>query len=414
MRETIKQHKRLYRCLKKTYKRLFRLMSRLPVKKDSIVFESFRGVQYSCNPRAIYEYMRQYHPHFRMVWSVDKRYVDYFEKHRIPYVKRSSIRWMFWMARAQYWVTNSRLPLWLPKPKHTTYVQTWHGTTLKKLAGDMDEVHMPGTDTVKYKRNFFKESGKWDVLISPNAYSTDIFRRAFLFGKTLIETGYPRNDYLYTHNNRQAIEQLKTTYDIPKDKKVLLYAPTWRDDQSYEKGRYKFDLPLDLNLLKQKLGEEYVVILRMHYLVAENFDLSPYEGFVYDYSTNVDIRDLYLISDLLITDYSSVFFDYANLRRPIVFYMFDIDQYRDTLRGFYFDIEKNAPGPIVKTTEEVVEAIESFAAQNFAVPPSFHPFYDKFCYLEDGEATKRVVERVFLGKDLAKETANTAVTTSTR
>ena len=107
---------------------------------------------------------------------------------------------------------------------------------------------------------------------------------------------------------------LKKRFGIPLDKKVLLYAPTWRDDQFYGKGKYKFDLDLDLSLLRNELGEDYVVILRMHYLVAENFDLSPYVGFAFDFSNHEDIRELYLIADLLITDYSSVFFDYGNLR----------------------------------------------------------------------------------------------------
>lgn len=392
----VKQNRYLYKKLKKAYNRLFRIVRRLPPKKNSIVFESFLGKQYSCNPRAIYEYLQKHHPHFRMVWSVDKKFTQYFEKNNIPYVTRYSLRWMFRMARAEYWVTNSRLSLWLPKPKHTTYVQTWHGTPLKKLAGDMEEVHMPGTTTAKYKRNFFRESGKWNVLISPNAYSSEIFRRAFLFDKCLLETGYPRNDYLFTHNNPQMITSLKEQYGIPLDKKVLLYAPTWRDNQFYEAGRYKFDLDLNLSLMRQQLGEDYVIILRMHYLVAENFDLTPYAGFAFDLSKDVDIRDLYLISDVLITDYSSVFFDYANLKRPIIFYMFDIEQYRDTLRGLYFDIEQHAPGPIVKTTEDVIAAIQQFAAQDFDLPDAFHPFYERFCYLEDGEATRRVVERVFL------------------
>ena len=392
----VKQNRYVYKKLKKAYNRLFRIVRRLPPQKNAIVFESFLGKQYSCNPRAIYEYLQQHHPHFRMVWSVDKEFTDYFEKNNIPYVQRYSLRWLFRMARAEYWVTNSRLSLWLPKPKHTTYVQTWHGTPLKKLAGDMEEVHMPGTTTAKYKRNFFKESGKWNVLISPNAYSSEIFKRAFLFDKRLIESGYPRNDYLYTHNNPQMIASLKKQYGIPLDKKVLLYAPTWRDNQFYEAGRYKFDLDLDLQQLRQQLGKDYVIILRMHYLVAENFDLTPYAGFAFDFSKDVDIRDLYLISDTLITDYSSVFFHYANLQRPIIFYMYDIEQYRETLRGLYFDIEQQAPGPIVRTTEEVIAAIQQFAENNFAVPDSFASFYERFCYLEDGEATRRVVEQVFL------------------
>lgn len=392
--DKIRRHRRVRKYLKKTYKRLFRLIGSLPARKNLIVFESFRGTQYSCNPRAIYEYLLDHHPRYRMYWSVDKKKTDYFEAHRIPYIRRFSLKWLFTMASARFWITNSRMPLWLPKPKHTRYVQTWHGTPLKKLAGDMEEVYIPGTNTIKYKRNFFRESGKWNFLISPNAYASAIFRRAFLFGKTMVESGYPRNDYLYKNNNPSMIKQLKQKYDIPLDKKVLLYAPTWRDDQFYKKGHYKFDLDLDLRLLQQAYGDQYVIILRMHYLIAENFDLTPYKGFAYDYSTNVDIRDLYLISDILITDYSSVFFDFANLKRPIIFYVYDLDRYRDTLRGFYFDIERDAPGPLVKTTGEVIEVVRDIEARNFGVPDNFHAFYDQFCYLECGESTRRFVEQV--------------------
>src|SRR5699024_1820814 len=148
------------------------------------------------------------------------------------------------------------------------------------------------------------------------AYSTQIFKRAFDFRKTVIESGYPRNDILYTHNNEQSILEIKAKLNIPLNKKVILYAPTWRDDDYYRVGQYKFTLQLDLNKLQNKLGDDYVVLLRMHYLVAEKLELSGHEDFVYDFSTYNDINELYLVSDLLITDYSSVFFDYANLKRP--------------------------------------------------------------------------------------------------
>jgi CDP-glycerol glycerophosphotransferase len=303
------------------------------------------------------------------------------------------------MARARYWVTNSRMPLWIPKPKHTVYLQTWHGTPLKRLAADMEEVHMPETTIKEYKQGFLKEASNWDYLISPNAYSTEIFKSAFQFEKEMLETGYPRNDYLYQHNNQQTIDQFKRSHGIPADKKIILYAPTWRDNQFYEKGKYKFDLDLDLAQLKESLGDNYIVLLRMHYLVAENFDLSPYNGFAYDFSNHEDIRDLYLIADILITDYSSVFFDYANLKRPMIFYVYDIEEYRDNLRGFYFDFEKTAPGPLVKTTEQVIECIKKTEEEDYALPDSFELFYEKFCYLESGQSSKRVVERVFQGRN---------------
>ena len=197
-------------------------------------------------------------------------------------------------------------------------------------------------------------------MISPNAYSTEIFARAFDVHPTkIIETGYPRNDILYNGNNRDTIDSLKKQMNVPLDKKVILYAPTWRDDEFYSKGKYKFDLQLNLDKMREKLGQEYVILLRLHYLIAENLDLSEYEGFAYNFSGYSDISHLYLVSDVILTDYSSVFFDYANLKRPMLFYVYDLDNYRDKLRGFYFDFEKTAPGPLVKTTEEVITNIQS-------------------------------------------------------
>lgn len=384
---------------KKVYKQLFKCLGMLPAKKKLVMFESFLGKQYSDNPRAIYEYLKANYPDYKMYWSVDKKFIQNFKGKDLHVIKRFSVKWLFTMPRARFWVTNSRMPLWIPKPRHTVYLQTWHGTPLKRLAADMDEVHMPGTTTQKYKENFLTEASNWDYLVSPNGYSTEIFRRAFQFHKEMIESGYPRNDFLFQSNRPEEIRKIKETYGIPLDKKIILYAPTWRDDQFYGKGKYKFDLDLDLDQLRNKMGDDYIVILRMHYLVAENFDLSPYTGFAFDFSNHEDIRELYLISDILITDYSSVFFDYANLKRPMIFYVYDIDTYRDKLRGFYFDFEKHAPGPLVKTTEEVINTIRDMEAQGFQLPPSFEPFHQKFCYLESGNSSKKVVERVFLGRN---------------
>ncbi|WP_106496186.1 CDP-glycerol glycerophosphotransferase family protein [Lentibacillus sp. Marseille-P4043] len=382
--------------LLKLYKMAFYILGTfMPVDKKLVMFESFHGKQYSDNPRAIFEYMKEAKPDYQLIWSADRRHLNNFNDKDVVYVRRFSVRWLLLMTRAKYWVTNARLPLWIPKPGHTTYLQTWHGTPLKRLAVDMEEVHMPGTNTEKYKQNFAKESSKWDYLVSPNAYSSKIFKRAFQFSQTMVESGYPRNDYLYNGNNPQMIHQLKQTMGIPDDKKVILYAPTWRDNNFYGKGRYKFDLELDLAALQEQFGDTHVIVLRKHYLVAENLDISAYKGFVYDFSKYDDIRDLYLISDLLITDYSSVFFDYANLRRPMMFFVYDIDDYRDNLRGFYFDFEQKAPGPLVKTTEEIIAEIAKLEENGFQPSANYDKFYERFCYLEDGNASKRVVDHVF-------------------
>lgn len=382
--------------LKKWYKSAFAVVSLLiPANKKLAVFESYHGKQYSDSPRAIYEYMKENNPEYKLVWSVDRASVKYFAQKDVEYVRRFSIRWLWIMTRAKYWVNNVRFPLWIPKPKHTIYIQTWHGTPLKRLAMDMDAVHMPGTNTKKYKANFLRESSNWDYLVSPNAYSTEIFQRAFQFDRKMIESGYPRNDFLHNSNNEETINNLKRKFNLPLDKKLILYAPTWRDNQFFRKGKYKFNLELDLMRMQEELGDSYIVIMRMHYLVAQNMDLSQFEGFAYDFSHLEDIRELYLISDLLVTDYSSVFFDYANLRRPMIFFTYDIEDYRDNLRGFYFDFEEKAPGLLTKTTEELIEEIKNIERSNFKLSERFEEFYQKFCYLECGQSSKRVVDEVF-------------------
>lgn len=385
--------------VRKMYKYTFNIAGLLP-KKDIIIFESFHGKQYSDSPRAIYEYMKSKGTKYDLIWAADRRHVDRFEKAgNVKYIKRLSLRWLLSMARAKYWIVNARLPLWIPKPKGTVYVQTWHGTPLKKLGADIEEVHMPGTNTDRYKANFLKEASKWDYLVSPNAYSSEIFKRAFGFHKTMIESGYPRNDFIVNHqDDKGLIDAIKEKCHLPKDKKVILYAPTWRDNQYYSVGRYKANLQMDFEKMRKELGKDYIIALRLHYLVSEHLDLTGFEDFVFDLSHYEDIRDLYLIADLLITDYSSVFFDYANLKRPMIFFVYDIERYRDSLRGFYFDLEEKAPGPLVKTTDELIAEIKAIDRNGFISSENIEDFYKRFCYLEDGRASERVVNEVFKEK----------------
>ncbi|MCY7961985.1 CDP-glycerol glycerophosphotransferase family protein [Bacillus inaquosorum] len=382
--------------LVRAYSVLFKIFALLPRNNKLILFESYSGKQFSCNPRAIYEYLQENKDQYdyKLIWSIDKRYLSALDGVDAAYIKRFSLKWIWYMATAKYWITNSRLPLWIPKPKNTLYVQTWHGTPLKKLANDMDEVHMPGTTTEKYKQNFLQEASKWDYLISPNAYSTEIFKRAFQFKKQILETGYPRNDILYSLNKESLINKVKQELGIGEDKKIILYAPTWRDNEFKKVGQYKFKLQFDLEELKKEFGDSVVILLRMHYLVSENFNLEEHKGFALDVSSYRDIRDLYLISDLLVTDYSSVFFDYINLKRPIIFFVYDLPIYRDAIRGFYFNFQKEAPGYIVETKEELISQIKSIL-NNPTLNSNYDTYYNLFCKLEDGQASKRVINRIF-------------------
>ena len=146
--------------------------------------------------------------------------------------------------------------------------------------------------------------------------------------------------------------------------------------------------------MQKRLGNEYVVVLRMHYYIASNMDISAFQGFAYDESHYNDITELYLISDILITDYSSVFFDYGNLRRPMLFFTYDLEKYRDMLRGFYLDIEKDVPGPILYTSDEVIDAIEHIDTITEKYKERYDVFYERFCSVDDGHASERICTKV--------------------
>ncbi|HIW11638.1 MAG TPA: CDP-glycerol:glycerophosphate glycerophosphotransferase [Candidatus Salinicoccus stercoripullorum] len=371
------------------YKRVFKNMD---FKDNLVVFESFQGKSYSDSPKYIYEYMLENKRDYKYVWVMNKPV-------KIPgkpeTVKRFSLKYYYYLARAKYVISNVRMPNSYIKRDGQSYLQTWHGTPLKRLAGDMADVHMPGTNSARYKRNFNRETDKWDYLIAPNQYSSDIFRRAFWFNNTMLQTGYPRNDILTNRNDEETIKKLKRRIYLPTNKKIILYAPTWRDDEYYKVGKYRFDLNLDLHRMKEQFGDEYIILLRMHYVVASNIDLTDLEGFAYDVSSYSDISELYLMSDILITDYSSVFFDYANLKRPILFYTYDIEKYQGQLRGFYIDMETELPGPLLMNNDEVVDAIENIDAVSGKYSERYEEFYERFCSWDDGRSSEKVVDAVF-------------------
>lgn len=334
-----------------------------------IITESFHGRQYSDNPRALYEYIRNQYPEYRVVWAVKRGYEQPFVENNVPYVTRLGFRWMMLMPRAHYWIFNTRMPAWMHKGKHNVYLETWHGTPLKKLGLDIADVHMPGTDTKKYRESFINETARWDYLLAPNTFSADKFSSAFAIESPRILTwGYPRNDFLLKNkNNQELIRTIKRSLNVKENQRVLLYAPTWRDDDFIKKGSYRFDNQFPFTELLNR-HPDMLIVTRLHYLVSDDFDASRYGGRVIDASHYPDIRDLYLIADELVTDYSSVMFDYGVLKRPVYLYMYDYDKYKDKLRGFYFDPISMFSNAICYTKDELVAKIANPSADDFVLP----------------------------------------------
>ncbi len=364
---------------------------KMKVKENVVLFESFFGKNYSDSPKYIYEYLaKNYGKNYKLVWVIDK------EGTKIPYkhkeIKRYGILYSYYMARASYFVLNTRQPSWYIKRKKTTFLETWHGTPLKKLVFDQEEVTAASP---LYKEQFYRQDKKWDYLIAANQFSSETFRRCFMYPNKMLEYGYPRNDIMHAENREEIAENLRRKLGIPEGKKTILYAPTWRDDEFYGSGQYKFTLKLDLPKMKAALGKEYVILLRTHYYIADSIDVTGVEDFAMNFSKYDDISELYLISDICITDYSSVFFDYANLRRPMLFFTYDLDKYRDVLRGFYIDMFTEVPGPLLFTTEEVIQAIQNIEAIKKKYEKRYDEFYERFCSWEDGHASENCVKEVF-------------------
>lgn len=386
--------RRLRNLVKKTVILLYRIMCAvIPVKKSRIVFDSNLGKSYSGNPKYIYEYMVNggYDKKWDCIWFYEN------ERYSIPgrsrQVKYGRLRYLYYMATARIWIFDSRQPEFLIRRENTYYIQTWHGTPLKKLALDLEDVFMVNENDIGvYKEKFARNAHTWDYLISQNAFSSEIFRRAFDFRNEMLEIGYPRNDILFRDNTEAAVESRRRELGLPADKKIILYAPTWRDDEFSKDNQYEFRPQISFERLKKELGQDYIMIVKYHYLIMDAVDWSPYEGFVYHFDQSRDIAELFLVSDILITDYSSVMFDYSILKRPMFFFAYDLYKYRDELRGFYFDYEEELPGPVSETTEQLIEDIRTYDAALYA--ERYRRFSEKYNSFDNGTASKQVVERI--------------------
>lgn len=372
-----------------------KVFTKLPVKKDFVLLSAFFGRNYCDSPRSIYEYMREKYPDYRYIWVMNNDSIVIPGPDGTPCktVKTDSLAYYYYLARAGLYINNVRQPEWFIKRPGSVMLETWHGTPLKKLVFDLEDVF--AAKPLEYKKKFYKQAMQWDYLISDNAFSTDVFTNAFRYPRErILEIGYPRNDILYRPGRDELVTRLKYSLGLPVDKKIVLYAPTWRDDEVEGQGEYGFSLKLDLNKL-EALSNEYHFVLRTHYLISDALKLTERQReFVTDLSKYDDIAELYLLADVLITDYSSVFFDYANLRRPILFYVYDLEKYRDTLHGFYFDMTEGCPGPMLKNTGEVVYALMKLDEVEEEYRDRYEEFCKKFCSLDDGNAAARATEAI--------------------
>jgi CDP-glycerol glycerophosphotransferase (TagB/SpsB family)/glycosyltransferase involved in cell wall biosynthesis len=384
--------------LREIYYRLQRL---LPL-RDAILFVSFDGHSCTDNPLGIAAELRRRGDQREQIWAVRDWSVA------VPAgalsVLIGTADYFAALGRSRHLIANDHLAQPFQLRSGQRYVQTWHGTPLKRLGYDI--VKPSFASGSRFFDFMAADVAQWGLLISPNAFSTPIMRQAFRYTGEIAETGYPRTDELIADSTEPAGSggpraakpaRMRRLLDLPDARQIALYVPTWRENQHDGTSKYRFDLRLDLADARRRLADKYVLLVRGHHLMA-GWELAATEpGFAFDVTDYPDINDLLAITDVLITDYSSVMFDFAPTGRPMLFFTYDLRHYRDELRGFYFDFEAVAPGPLLETSDEVVAALADIEAVAAKYRQAHADFTARFCPLDDGKASARACDRIFKG-----------------
>ncbi|MFF1400119.1 CDP-glycerol glycerophosphotransferase family protein [Streptomyces sp. NPDC058287] len=381
------------RCLRWLRKRRgnpYRAFLRRPVDENLAVFSSYWGRGYTCNPAAIHAAARRLAPYIRTVFLVTEAHAEQMPDD-VESVVIGSARYWEVMATAKYTFNNVNFEMSVKKRPGTVHVQTQHGTPLKRMGVDLVE-YPAAAAAVGPLGKLLQRVDRWDFNISSNHHSTEVWERAYPGAYESLDVGYPRNDAFYT-STAEDVAAIRRRLGVPEDRVAVLYAPTHRD--------YRTDfLPqLDLVAFCRALGDEFVVLLRAHHSYDGSAGLEGMlrSGALIDVTAHRSPEEVCLAADALITDYSSVMFDYANLDRPVVVHADDWDIYRET-RGVYFDLLASPPGPVARTQDELTRIFRSGEWQGETAARLRDAFRRRFCEFDDGLAAERVVRRVLLGE----------------
>ncbi|MFD5799068.1 CDP-glycerol glycerophosphotransferase family protein [Streptomyces diastatochromogenes] len=350
------------------------------------VYCAYWGRGYACNPAAIHAKARELAPHIRSVFLVEADQAHAMPKD-VDHAVIGSRRYWEVLARAKYLVNNANFAEGVVKRRGSVHLQTQHGTPLKTMGVDQSTYPVVAAQSGSFTRMLGRVD-RWDFNLSSNRHSTQMWERAFPGTYEQLEYGYPRNDVYYTAT-ADDVARVRRELGVPEGSTAVLYAPTHRDHHT------GFEAGLDLEAFCAAAGEDVVVLLRAHYF----YDRGRAQGSarIIDVTTHRSSEDVCLAADALVTDYSSIMFDYANLDRPIVVYADDWDVYQET-RGVYFDLMTEPPGPVARTPEELARVFRDGSYAGPEAKARRAAFRERFCQFDDGLAAERVVRRVLLGE----------------
>ncbi|MER5520968.1 bifunctional glycosyltransferase family 2 protein/CDP-glycerol:glycerophosphate glycerophosphotransferase [Streptomyces sp. NPDC002763] len=384
-RRTVKAGVKSVRGLRSALLQLhYRVQLRLPLRADRAVFAAYWNRGHSCNPGALEAAFRSHAPHIRTSWIARPEH-----QHTVPpgprRLRPGTFGYWTALARSKYLVNNVNFDRRLKKRPGQVFVQTQHGTPLKHMGLDLQE-HPAAAGDMDFEE-LLRGVDKWDYLLSANRHTTLTWERVYPGGYTTLEYGYPRND-VFQQATSADVTRIRESLGVPEGAVALLYAPTHRD---YRRTQCP---ALDLDRIVRRLGPRFVILARAHYWHGGPLAAG---GRVIDVSDHPSVESLCLASDALVTDYSSIMFDYANLDRPIVVHTEDWDAYH-AARGTYFDLRSTPPGAVARTEDELIDIFASGHWRGSRSAQLRAAFRERFCRYDDGRAAERVVRHVVLGE----------------
>jgi CDP-glycerol glycerophosphotransferase len=364
-------------------------LAKLPIRKGLVVFESHLGRQYSDNPRHIYEELRRSGAKFEAVWAHTGSTAGFPDDATL--VERGSWAHLKALARAEFWIDNQGVPGDAVKHRDTTYIQTWHGSALKRMGFDMPSVKQ--SEAIVQTR-LQEAVDRFDYFVVRSEHDVRTLMAAYRMRAEPLRTGYPRNDALVDGADLECeVEDLRAQFGLAGDaRRIVLYAPTFR--QGHDGELAAFRMPFDLTRFVSELGERFVLLVRTHYLDKAVLPASLAAD-VIDASKVADITPLLKLTDVLVTDYSSLMFDYALLNRPMIFYTYDYETYTRQSRGAYFDLAACAPGPLAMDEDALFSALHDVDAAHERHAKRRRAFVESFGEYDRGTAAKEIVERFF-------------------
>ncbi len=365
---------------------VYSLMRTLPLQPERTLFESHMGTSFADSPRAISNELRSQWTSVHQTWSFAENYSPIEE---VPFgtVVRHSPRYLYALARSGYLVDNQSLPSYFRKRAGQKYLQLWHGIPLKKMG--FDEPDFSNASSGK-RANLQKKVSYWDYLTVPSPYFEETFVPAFGYSNELLRYGSPRNDSLAVLTSQDQTN-IRRSLGLSERQKVVLYAPTFRAES--RGSRRAIRLELDLEQWCDSMGDDCVLLVRAHYL--NKINIHPrFFGKVIDVSNVPEISNLYAIADVLVTDYSSVMFDYLTVDRPIAIYAYDYDKYVDDERGTYFSLREHSPGRISETQDDLQESVRIRLNEDVDAELRAE-FQHRFAGHESGRSSVETVARIW-------------------